>query len=190
MQEALTVAGNAGEVKLATAVLSNLASLSLAARRWAEAEDYAERAVNASSLVEDDVRLSALFNLAIARIQLGRGGEAVPLLVEVVGINHRLGDRLAVAECLVAFAAVALDQGRVDASARLLGRADAQLESFGGAYQPAERDLHDQTLASIRSQLSVSELAAAWAEGCALELDAALALATERDATTASPTTA
>ena len=32
--------------------------------------------------------------------------------------------------------------------------------------------------------------AAAWAEGCALELDAALALATERDATTASPTTA
>jgi len=180
-EEALAVAKEAGEAHSAAVLLGNLASLALAMHRWAEAEDYAEQSLAVTVPPQDEVRASGLGLIGMARMHLGRSQEAVPLLLECASISRSLGDRPMVAECLEAFAAIALERGQRDLAARLLGAAEAVMASIGGTLEPAMRELHERTLAGVQAQLTEPGLTALWAEGAAMDVDAALDLAVHLD---------
>jgi predicted ATPase len=176
LEEALAVAREAGDAWRTSLALTNLAVIALAAHRWAEAEAYAEQALAVTAAVDGYGRAGALYCLAVARIHFGRSEEAIPLLAEVAKIVRPLGDLSGIAECLEAFAAIELECGRVDRAARLLGAAEATMESVGGPYRRTERDLYERTLAGVRARLGEAELTSAWADGRVLDPDEALAL--------------
>jgi predicted ATPase/class 3 adenylate cyclase len=179
LEEALAVAREAGDAWRTSLALTNLAGIAVAAHRWPEAEDYAQQALAVTAALDDYGRAGALYYRAVARMHFGRSDEAIPLLAEVAKIVFPLGDLSGIAECLEAFAAIELERGRVDGAARLLGAAEATIESVGGSYQRTERDLYERTLAGVRARLGEADLTSAWTEGRALDADAAFALTTQ-----------
>jgi hypothetical protein len=67
-------------------------------------------------------------------------------------------------------------------AARLSGAAETLRETFGISLHPAERVSHDQAMAAVRTGLGEAGFVAAWAEGRALSLEKAVALALEERA--------
>ena len=84
---------------------------------------------------------------------------------------------------LDAFASLAIADGRPVHAATLLAAADAVREQYGLVVPPSyRRDFRDPYVARARAALDEECFAAAWAEGQAMSLDAALALAQVADA--------
>jgi hypothetical protein len=79
----------------------------------------------------------------------------------------------------VAWSAAALGQPRW--AARLGGAAEAERERLGMPQGAPERSQRDRALQAMRLSLDEATLAAAWAEGRALPLDPAIALALAPD---------
>lgn len=76
--------------------------------------------------------------------------------------------------CLASFAVLAAKEGRWARAARRYSAALAQHAGFTAALAPADRQSFEQTLAAIRAALDAGALAAAWAEGQSLDINAAV----------------
>ena len=115
----------------------------------------------------------------VARAQ-GDGAQAHELFLTSLTLFHERGNRRGVAECLTGLARLAGMPGQPIAphlAAQLLGAADAQLAAIGAARWPADRPEVASTLATLRTFLDAQSLAAALAEGQALSLEGAVAVA-------------
>ena len=66
-------------------------------------------------------------------------------------------------------------------AASLIGRADVLCEETGAGLEPPERRLRDETTAELRAKLGDNTYAIVYAEGRALPLEDALALALRPD---------
>jgi predicted ATPase/class 3 adenylate cyclase len=101
---------------------------------------------------------------------------ALSMLKESLQISRDFGDPSAIADTLGYFAAVLVTARRAEEAARLLASAEALHEEFGssGAWPAKE---NDEALGRIRAQLEETAFAAAWAQGRALTVDEAVALA-------------
>jgi hypothetical protein len=60
---------------------------------------------------------------------------------------------------------------------RLFGAAGALLDAIGATLEPADRSGHERLVAATGAVLDETTFAAAWAEGRALSVEAAIALA-------------
>jgi len=91
------------------------------------------------------------------------------------------GDALFYAFASAAEAAAAAEEaqrtGDHQRAARLLGASQELRVTSGGALEPSEQRLHERTAAAVERALSSDAMSSAWAEGRALTLDEALALA-------------
>jgi hypothetical protein len=76
-------------------------------------------------------------------------------------------------------AAVAVGQAQPERAAHLFGAAEGLRAAMGAPLPPADRTEHDRSVAAVRSALGEEAFAAAWAEGRALTLEAAITLALE-----------
>jgi hypothetical protein len=89
----------------------------------------------------------------------------------------RLSQTLRYPECLaVCLEGLAALHERHDDSgraARLLGAADALLETAGYVLESGERELHERTLAAIQARLDREDFESAWRDGRSLPLEAA-----------------
>jgi predicted ATPase len=121
----------------------------------------------------------SLNNLAYAALYEGRFREALAPLQESLALAQELGDRDGIAYRLEGMSVVAAAQDEVERAARLLGGADALFEVIKADLDPAERDLHERTIADVRARLGEEAFAAAWAEGRAMSLSEAVAYARE-----------
>jgi predicted ATPase/DNA-binding SARP family transcriptional activator len=83
------------------------------------------------------------------------------------------GHHLAIEWDFIGLARVALEHGKPARAVRLLGAAEALL----GPVPPARRRELDSAAAATRAQMEAAEFEAAWAEGWAMPLDQAIALA-------------
>jgi predicted ATPase/class 3 adenylate cyclase len=101
---------------------------------------------------------------------------ALSMLKESLQISRDFGDPSAIADTLGYFAAVLVTARRAEEAARLLASAEALHEEFGssGAWPAKE---NDEALGRIRAQLEETAFAEAWAQGRALTVDEAVALA-------------
>jgi non-specific serine/threonine protein kinase len=138
------------------------------------------------ALLEDSVRLFRAvgdnWGLALALNNAGdvvRGqgdaGQAAHLLAESLALFRELGDKQGIAWCLAQMAGAAAQAGQAERAARIFGAVAALLESIDARLDPVDRAEYTQNVAAVRAHLGEPAFAAAWAEGAALSLDAALA---------------
>ena len=106
----------------------------------------------------------------------GRVEEAPSMLRESIRIHHKLDDPWSTAIDLRRFAyALAVERKPLPA-ARLLAKAVAQLEEIGSKLSWIQ-EFNEKTRGAIRAQLDEATFAEAWAQGRAMSMDEAVALA-------------
>jgi non-specific serine/threonine protein kinase len=115
--------------------------------------------------------------------QQGELARAAAMLTESLMLHRKLGARAMLAETLEVVADWSLRRGRPGPAACLYGAADAWWTS-GRVPLPGTRPLERAGVAAVRAALGDDAFMAAWAEGRALSLDAAGALALEQTAPT------
>jgi predicted ATPase/DNA-binding SARP family transcriptional activator len=148
--------------------------------------DYARASARCSESLELQRELGdkrgmaiSLNNLAYAALYEGRYREALAPLQESLELAQELGDKDGIAYRLEGLSVVAAWEGQAERAAHLLGGASALFEDIGADLDPAERDLHERTLADVHARLDDEAFAAAWAEGRAMSLPEAIAYARE-----------
>jgi predicted ATPase/DNA-binding CsgD family transcriptional regulator len=114
-------------------------------------------------------------------IALGRLDDARAWLARALELQQRTGQRATNAATLDGFAALAAKRGQLERAVRLDGAAEATYESLGVRRTPAETQKVAQWLPAVRQRLGEEAADRAWAEGRALGLDAAIALALNED---------
>jgi non-specific serine/threonine protein kinase len=124
--------------------------------------------------------LAALGCMVQAR---GEYEQAATYLKEALQLSHEVGARGMLAETLEGMAWLLVAQGHATA-ARVGGAAEALREALGAALHPLLHSGHEQAVGAMRAALGEAAFAAAWAEGRALPLDEAVALALEQAAAT------
>ncbi|TMF13616.1 MAG: LuxR family transcriptional regulator [Chloroflexi bacterium] len=118
----------------------------------------------------------SLGQLAMYLLDRGRVEEAPSMLRDSIRIHHKLDDPWSTAIDLRRFAyALAVERKPLPA-ARLLAKAVAQLEEIGSKLSWIQ-EFNEKTRGAIRAQLDEATFAEAWAQGRAMSMDEAVALA-------------
>jgi tetratricopeptide (TPR) repeat protein len=120
-----------------------------------------------------------LSNLGHVAQHQGDDRRAVAFFAESLALCRALGSQPSIAICLAGLAGVAGAAGQPERAARLFGAAEALLEAVDAHVLPADRADYERGVAAVRAALSAEAFAAAWAEGRALPLELAIALALE-----------
>ena len=118
-------------------------------------------------------------NLSMVERQLGDLERADALAREALDIFHRREDHWAIPYGLNSLAAVARDRGEFERAARIVGAAEAMMESQGAAWPPDERPHYEQTLAATTAAMGSAEFERARAAGRAMSSSEAVAFALE-----------
>jgi hypothetical protein len=127
---------------------------------------------------------AALSNLGRVAHRQGSHGEARVLFAESLRLWREGGQKQGMAAGLEGLAIVAEAIGQPTQAARLFGAAEALREAIGVHVRSSDHDDEDQAIAAIRAILGEDAFAGAWAEGRALPLDQAVALALEHPSAT------
>jgi predicted ATPase len=90
---------------------------------------------------------------------------------------RRLGNRRGIAECLAGLAGLKARQGKTEWGATLLSAAESVLKITGGAWWPADRVEVERNREMLRSALPAEEFAKAQKTGAAMNIDQAIAFA-------------
>ena len=90
---------------------------------------------------------------------------------------RRLGNRRGIAECLAGLAGLKAQQGQTEWGAIMLSAAESVLKITGGAWWPADRVEVERNREMMQSALSADEFAKAQKTGAAMNIDQAIAFA-------------
>ena len=131
----------------------------------------------ARTLGHKDLIAQALHRLGVLALDRGNAGHAAALHNEALDLRRLAGAVAGIVASLEALAGIAAAAGRHHHAARLLGAADEHRGQIGCARLPWESARHDADLDRLRRSLSSEGLEAALAEGAALSLHEAAALA-------------
>ena len=157
---------------------ANLGYLALIEGDFEQARHCCAASLAIARQLEDRVLMStSLHNLAVAAVQQGRTDEAVALVGETISLCKDLGYRELIAYGLDMLAAVAVVIKEPERAARLLGAAEIMLQATGGRLEPAERAVHDGTVAALAEIGDADANERAWSAGRALTFDDGVALA-------------
>jgi predicted ATPase/DNA-binding SARP family transcriptional activator len=130
----------------------------------------------ASATSNERMEASALGQLARYALEDGRVGDAASMLQASLRIHSRLGDILDTAVELCTYAAVLARQGKTVTATQVLSSLAALGDQVGGRSTYV-KELSDEMLPAIRSQLDEANFAEAWEQGRRLTLGEAVGLA-------------
>ncbi len=177
-EESLTLFRKVGDLDGMAATLHNRALIAWHQRDYARAAAALTEALAVFQELGDRRWAAlALGNRALMAYSRGDATGGVADGMESVRLFHELGDRWGLGLYITVLAGVALLQRRPLHAARLAGAAEAIRESIGAtipAYAQAE---YREFLTRLRASLGEEALAAAWAEGRAMTVNQAVALA-------------
>jgi non-specific serine/threonine protein kinase len=189
LEESLALARELGDSDGIAIGLNNLGTVVLYQGDIARAQQcFDESLVLFQEQGEERGTASALNNLAWVALEQGNVARAISLIERSLGLHRALKDRFGMAECLERLAVVAATLGQgcptavalAQRAARLFGAAEALRAMIGAPLSTSERTYYERHLASPRTRLGKEAFAVAWAEGQALPLEQALALALEQ----------
>ena len=103
--------------------------------------------------------------------------EPLAIYKEVVLSWKEFGHRAAVAHELECMAYIFWRLGQALRTANLLGAAEALRQAIDSSMTGMERDEYEREVSALRAQLDVSTFTKAWAQGRAMTMDEAIALA-------------
>jgi predicted ATPase/class 3 adenylate cyclase len=127
-------------------------------------------------LGEGDAIAQALHARALISLRQGESTEAQRYVKDALCIYHRLRFKQGVAWSVQHMANIALAEGQVERSARLLGVVQTLFEEYG---TPIDQGAFHRNAAPARAALGEERFAAAWDEGRAMSLEQAVAFALE-----------
>jgi tetratricopeptide (TPR) repeat protein len=99
-----------------------------------------------------------------------------------LAIRRELGGKVNYATCLEGLGEVYAAKGQAERAARLLGASESVREATNSPMSLADRPNYDRSVVTARDLLGEEAFARLWAEGRALTLEEAIALAMEQDA--------
>jgi tetratricopeptide (TPR) repeat protein len=142
-----------------------------------------ERLAICRELGKPDLLIHALG--AMGDIERGEGNyaRAQALFLETLTLRRKLGDQIALAQSLEDLAGLAGQQGQSERAIRLLGAAEAFLETLGARLPVSVPAEYKRTVTDGRALLGEARFAAVWAEGRKLDLEQAIAYASEEEQT-------
>lgn len=160
--------------------LANLGEVARMQGDLAAAADATERAIVIQRELGDlDALAISLHNLARVRRDLEDPREAEALLAESIEFAGRVGYQEFFAYALETAAEFALAGGDLERSARLLAACESTFSAVGAELHGEEREGYERTVATLRDLLGDDRFDEIRREGSTLELERALALATE-----------
>jgi tetratricopeptide (TPR) repeat protein len=175
VEESLAVARAVGEDIRVGGTLLSLAVIAIAELDY-DAAEAALREAHAHYEAAGWPLASAMVEANLALVALGRGrlDDAVEHVARGVAFARERASVDHLAYAVNTLAAILAQRGDAERAARLAGCAEAAFESIGAVREPTERSVHERPVALLREQLPEERFAAAWAEGRALHLEAAL----------------
>jgi predicted ATPase/DNA-binding XRE family transcriptional regulator len=116
---------------------------------------------------------------SLGQVERDRGNvsRAAALLGEALEIFQANWVPWGIITCLEELPAIALAIGKPEQAARLLGAAEAQRIIVGQPRPPVELPFYTRTVTAVREKLGEQRFAALWADGQAIRLPTAIALA-------------
>ncbi len=178
-EEGLALARSVDDRERIVWMLDVLGALALAEGDFARVGAiFAEMLVLAQETGDARYIAASHLHLGLAALGQGRMAEADDYERRALALTMAIGLPRMIAQSLDATACVASAQGRPTHAARLFGAAAALREQHGLARWSAQEHLiYDRYLDPARAALDAATWAAAWAEGRAMTLDGAVALA-------------
>lgn len=153
-----------------------------AARHYEESLRHAQESGSLSA------RAYRLPNLAFAVLHMGQAQRAHLLFAEGLALSHAFGDRIVILQCLVGLGTVVLGFGDATLAARLCGAVQQLLTTLELRFDQTDQFEYEWLLAALQSHLAADPVAAAWAAGQGMTLDAAVALARAEQGASATTT--
>jgi predicted ATPase len=179
--EVAQLARELGDSWLLSIAVLNLGDVALQRGEYERALELFEESLEIGRERQDQDSLARAFmNLGLTTLMLGDGQRARALLRDGLSAAREIGSVEGFIQGFVGLAAVYAREDPARA-ARLLGRADLLLEEAASSLQQFEGRVRDETEAELRARLGEDAYAAAYAEGRALALEDALALALRPD---------
>ena len=122
-------------------------------------------------------RPSLVHNLGYVALAAGDRVGAATNFAQALNQFRRLGEARGMAECLIGFGALAAAKGRTADAARLFGAGEAALDALGIDLWPSNLPDYTRWLSRVRLGRAVASFDRTRAEGRALSLEQAVALA-------------
>ena len=123
----------------------------------------------------------ALHGLAEIARSTGNLEPAAAMYSEGMALFQQTAEQRGVAWCMEGLAKLALGRHQPERATRLLAAASSLRDACGAPVQPADRPDYDRAVAAAQAQLGETAFSAAWAQGRALTLEQAIALALEEN---------
>jgi non-specific serine/threonine protein kinase len=174
-EESLDIRRQLGDTRGMARVLSNLSVLARDGGDVERMTDLAEEALVLARQVGDQEGIAlALVSLGVAAHVRQDFADALQLLKQSLSLFAELRHWREIAECIELIAGVCSNISQFDRAGRLLGAAEALIESVGLVPLPADRFEYQRAIAALRGALGEDGLAARWAEGRSLTPDSAV----------------
>jgi class 3 adenylate cyclase/tetratricopeptide (TPR) repeat protein len=119
----------------------------------------------------------SLINLGNVAWNQGDYAAAQVLYEESLALSREMGDKRGIVETLVGLAGVATASGDMPRATRLASAAESLRVSIYLALGPLEQRIYERAISTTRAALGEDAFNAAWAEGQAITLEDAIALA-------------
>ena len=116
-----------------------------------------------------------LHNLAHIDQRQDDFSSATAHLHESLEIFQELGHKQGIAMCVAGLSGVAASQGHPERAARLMGAAEALLETIGARLDPADFVEYTRKVSDVRDLLGTAAFSAAWSAGRAMPVEQAIA---------------
>ncbi len=180
-EQSLALQVSLGDTQSQAAVLNNLGNI---ARKRGDTAEAAARYTASLALRQaaGDRRGLAfiLHNLGTLLQDQGRYEAAADYYQASLRHRRALGDQSGCAESFEGLASLAVAEGQPERAAQLFGAAEALRTALAAPLPPRERAAYERDQGALGTQLTPTELAASWAQGQALTLEQAIALALTR----------
>jgi non-specific serine/threonine protein kinase len=187
LEESLAISREMEEPWLVAAVLANLGVVAHEQGHYDSARAFSRESLALWRELGDLYEASqVLDDLGLTETVLGEHDAARRFLREGLAMRRELGDRPGVAESLDSLAGLSAAEARssgdprsegLQHAARIWGAAALLREELGSPIVPSDLPQHERDVAAAREALGEEVLHAAWAEGRALPLAEAIALA-------------
>jgi predicted ATPase len=178
LEQAHILSQEINEKWLITFVLNNYGEVSRVLGEYDQARTYYEQSEALLREMGDKGELARLVhNLGYVALHKGDLNQARTLFRESLAMFLKLSNQRGIAECLAAMAGLWAEEGKFEASARMLGAASALLDQTGGSWWPADRVEYERNLQKINDGLARDVFDATWKAGQGMTLDEATALA-------------
>jgi len=180
-EESLAIKRRLGDSRGIAIALNNLGTMALAQGAYEHAAALGEEALGLLRDLGDKDVTAAVDTVARAALHRGDTRRAAALYDEGLIVSGGAGDRELIAFCLEGTGRVAAAKGEMERAGTLYGAGDALRTAVGAPLSPAEQTQHAVSLKAARTALGAETFARAWNRGAQMNLEAAIALASETD---------